>query len=79
MNGLVNTGAMITIILRVSLNAYWHILQIATQFGGIGTLSQMKQNLRHIKRVGPEGPIGRGKPQVADVAIKLWKRYLLQQ
>jgi hypothetical protein len=30
MNGLVNTGAMITIILRVSLNAYWHILQIAT-------------------------------------------------
>ena len=40
--------------------------------GGIGTLSQVKQNVRQIKHVGAEGQIERLKPYVVDTAINLW-------
>lgn len=52
---------------------------VLTQVVGIVTLSIVKQSVRQIKCVKPEGQTGRSKPYVANIAIKLWRRDLLQQ
>lgn len=49
------------------------------QFQGVGTLSQIKQSIRWLKCIGPEGQVGKLRPYVADIAINLWGRDLLQQ
>jgi hypothetical protein len=45
-----------------------------------GTISQVKQSLREMKCVGPEGKIGRLKPYMADIFIKdllqQWKAHI---
>jgi hypothetical protein len=42
-------------------------------------LSQVKQSLKWIKYIGPEGQIERLRPYVTDIAMNLWGRDLLQQ
>lgn len=49
------------------------------QFQGVGTLSQIKQSTRWLKCIGPEGQVGKLRPYIADIAINLWGRNLLQQ
>ncbi|ERE84747.1 HERV-K-7p22.1 provirus ancestral Pol protein [Cricetulus griseus] len=46
---------------------------------GIGTLSRVRQSVNLVVFIGPEAQKGRLKPYVADIAINLWGRDLLQQ
>ena len=46
---------------------------------GIGTMSQVKQSIKWLECVGPEGQKGRLKPYMTDIAVNLWGRDLLQQ
>ncbi|ERE69917.1 putative HERV-K-8p23.1 provirus ancestral Pro protein, partial [Cricetulus griseus] len=45
----------------------------------IGTLSRVRQSVNSVVCIGPEGQTGKLKPYVADTAINLWGRHLLQQ
>jgi hypothetical protein len=42
-------------------------------------LNPKKQSTRWLKCIGPEGQVGKLRPCVADTAISLWQRDLLQQ
>ncbi|KAL6068070.1 hypothetical protein STEG23_001423 [Scotinomys teguina] len=79
LEGLVDTGADVTIITPKSWHPNWPLQEVNVQFLGIGTLSQIKQSLRWVECIGPEGQRGRLKPYVANVAVNLWGRDLLQQ
>ena len=43
------------------------------------SISQVKQSSRWLECIGPEGQRGILKPYVANIAINLWGRDLLQQ
>ncbi|KAL6040906.1 hypothetical protein STEG23_037882 [Scotinomys teguina] len=79
LEGLVDTGADVTIITPKSWHPNWPLQEVNVQFLGIGTLSQIKQSSRWVECIGPEGQRGRLKPYVANVAVNLWGRDLLQQ
>lgn len=79
LEGLVDTGADVTIITPESWHPHWPLKRVDIQFLGIGTLSQIKQSLKWIECIGPEGQRARLKPYVANVAVNLWGRDLLQQ
>ena len=49
------------------------------QFLEIGTLSQMKQNTKWDKSIGPEKQRGRLRSYIANIAVNLWGHDLLQQ
>jgi hypothetical protein len=75
---MVDTGADVTIISPKSWPASLPLQEIDIQFQGVGTLSQIKQSAIWLKCTGPEGQIGKLRPYMADIAINLWGRYLLQ-
>ena len=75
---MVDTGADVTIISPKSWPVSW-LLQVDIQFQGVGTLSQIKQSTRWFKCIRPESQVGKLRPYVADIAINLWRRDLLQQ
>lgn len=77
--GMVDTGADVTIISPKSWPTSWPLQGVDMQFQGVGTLSQIKQSTRWLKCIGPEGQVGKLRPYVADIAINLWGRDLLQQ
>lgn len=79
LEGLVDTGADVTIITPKSWHPNWPLQEVDVQLLGIGTLSQIKQSSRWVECIGPEGQRGRLKPYVANVAVNLWGRDLLQQ
>lgn len=76
---MVDTGADVTIISPKSWPISWPLQGVDMQFQGVGTLSQIKQSIRWLKCIGPEGQVGKLRPYVADIAINLWGRDLLQQ
>lgn len=76
---MVDTGADITIISPKSWPTSWPLQEVDIQFQGVGTLSKIKQSTKWLKCMGPEGQVGKLKPYVADIAINLWGRDLLQQ
>ncbi|MGE9640383.1 pol protein pepsin-like aspartate protease and reverse transcriptase [Escherichia coli] len=78
-SGLVDTGADVTIITQKSWPQKWPLREANVQFLGIGTLSRVRQSVNSVVCIGPEGQKGRLKPYVADIAINLWGRDLLQQ
>lgn len=53
--GMVETGADITIISSKSWLPDWTLKEVNIQFQGVGTLSQVKQAVRWLKCIGPEG------------------------
>ena len=77
--GLLDTGANVTIINPESCNPDWPLQEADIQFLGIGTLSQVKQSTRWVECIGPEGQKGRLRPYVANIAVNLWGYDLLQQ
>ncbi|MBV2133728.1 pol protein [Pseudomonas sp. MAP12] len=78
-SGLVDTGADVTIITQKSWPQKWPLREANVQFLGIGTLSRVRQSVNSVVCIGPEGQKGILKPYVADIAINLWGRDLLQQ
>ena len=77
--GLLDTGADVSIITPESWHPNWPLHEVDVQFLGIGTLSRVKQSTRWVECIGPEGQIGRLRPYIANIAINLWGRDLLQQ
>lgn len=80
--GLVVTGADVTIMFPRSWNSEWPLQNIHTQFIGTDRLSQIKQSVQWVKCVGPEGKTGKLRPYVTDIPINLWGRdffFFLQQ
>lgn len=76
---MVNTGADVTIISPKPWPASCLLQEVDIKFQGVGTLSQIKQSTRWLKHIGPEGQIGKLRPYLADIAINLWGRDMLQQ
>lgn len=77
--GMVDTGADVTIISPKSWPTSWPLQGVDMQLQGVGTLSQIIHSTRWLKCIGPEGQVGKLRPYVADIAINLWGRDLLQQ
>ena len=77
--GLLDTGTDVTIITPESWHPDWPLQKADIQFLGIGALSQVKQSMRWVKCIGPEGQKGRLMPYVANIAVNLWGCDLLQQ
>jgi hypothetical protein len=69
--GMVNTGANVTIISPKSWLADWPFQKVDIQ--------QRKQSTRWLKCTEPEGQIGKLRPSVANMPINLWGRDMLQQ
>ncbi|KAL1770787.1 protease, partial [Sigmodon hispidus] len=78
-DGLVDTGADVSIITQQAWHPRWPLKDVDVQFLGIGTLSQVKQSVRWLECIGPEGQRGRLKSYMANIAVNLWGRDLLQQ
>ena len=70
--GLLDTGADVSIITPESWHPNWPLEEVDVQFLGIGTLSRVKQSTRWVECIGPEGQIGRLRPYIANIAINLW-------
>ena len=77
--GLIDTGADVSIITPKSWHTNWPLQEADVQLLGIGTISRVKQSTRWVHCIGPEGQRGKLRPYVADIAINLWGRDLLQQ
>ena len=77
--GLLDIGVDVTIITSESWHLDWPLQETDIQFLGIGTLSQVKQSMRWVECIGPEGQKGRLRPYVANIAVNLWGLDLLQQ
>ena len=77
--GLLDTGADVSIITPESWHPHWPLQEVDIQFLGIGTLSRVRQSTRWVNCIGPDGQIGKLRPYVANIAVNLWGRDLLQQ
>ena len=77
--GLLDTGADVSIITPESWHPHWPLQEVDIQFLGIGTLSRVRQSMRWVNCIGPDGQIGKLRPYVANIAVNLWGRDLLQQ
>lgn len=77
--GIVNTVADVNIISPKSWPADWPHQEVDIQFQGVGNFSPIKQDTRWLKYTGPKGQIRKFRPYMADIAINLWGRDLLQQ
>ena len=67
------------IITPESWHPNWTLQEADVQLPGIGTISQVKQSTRWVDCIGTEGQRGELRPYVADTAINLWGRDLLQK
>ena len=76
--GLLDTGADVSIITPESWHLHWSLQEVDIQFLGIGTLSQIRQSTRWVNSIDPDGQIGKLRPYVANIAVNLWGRDLLQ-
>ena len=77
--GLLDTGVDVTIITPESWHPDWPLQEADIQLLGIGTLSQVKQSMRQVLCIRPEGEKGRVKRYVANIAVNLRGCDLLQQ
>lgn len=53
--GLLDSGADVPIIFQESWNPNWPLQRVSIQFSGIGTVSDVRQNVEWVKCIGPEG------------------------
>lgn len=67
----------VSIISQESWDPNWSLQEVSTQFVGIP--SKIKQSIKYIKCIEPKEQIGMLKPYMADTAMNLWGRDLLQQ
>ena len=69
----------VSIITPESWHLHWPLQEVDIQFLGIGTLSRVRQSMRWDICVVLEGQIGKLRPYVANIAVNLWGRDLVQQ
>ena len=68
-----------SIITPESCHLNWPLQEADIQFLGIGTLSQVKQSMRWVECIGPEGQKCRLGSYVANITVNLWGCDMLQQ
>ena len=72
-------GADVSIITPESWHPNCPLQEVDVQFLGIGTISPVRQSTRWVECIEPEGQIGKRRPYIANIAVNLWGRDLLQQ
>ena len=77
--GCLDTGTDVTIITRESWHPNWPPQEADVQILRIETLPQAKQSKRWVELIEPEGQRGMLRPYMANIAVNLWGRDLLQQ
>ena len=77
--GLLDPGVDVSIITPESWHPHWPLQEVDIQFLGIGTLSQVRQSMRWVECIGLEGQIGKQRPYIANIAVNLRYRDLLEQ
>ncbi|VFV44438.1 pok5_human ame: full=herv-provirus, partial [Lynx pardinus] len=77
--GLLDTGADVAIISEKFWPSSWPVENIPVIFTGLGSLGGIKRSQQIMRCEGPEDQITTLKPYVANIAINLWGRDLLQQ
>ena len=77
--GLIDTRADVSIITPESWHPNWPLQEADVQILKIGTISRVKQCMRWVHCIGPEGQRGKLRPYLVDIAINLWGCDLLQQ
>ena len=76
---LLDTGVDVSTITPESWHLHWPLQEVDIQFLGIGTLSRVRQSMRWVNCIGPDGQIGKLRPYVANIAVNLWGHDLLLQ
>ena len=77
--GLLDTGIDVSIITPESWHPHWPLQEVEIQFLGLGNLSRVRQSTRWVNCIGPDRKIGKLRPYVANIAVNLLDRVLLQQ
>lgn len=72
-------GADVNITTPGSWHLKWLLQEADVQFLGIETMSQVKQSMRWVQCIGPEGQRRRLWPYVANIAVNQRDYDLLQQ
>lgn len=68
---MVDTGVDVTIISPKSYPSSWSLQEVDTEFQGIETLSQIKQNTKWPICTGPEDIEGQLRCYMADISINI--------
>ena len=68
----------VAIISPKSWHPNWPLQEVSIQLLETETLSQVKQSTSLVKCIDPEGQREKLKPYVANIAMNLWGRDLLQ-
>ena len=79
MVGLIDTGGDVTFITPEYWHPYLPFQDADVQLLGIGTISQVKQTMKLVDCIGPEGQRGKLRPYVANIAVNFWGREPQQQ
>lgn len=79
--GMIDTGADISIISKLSWPRNWALEQVPHGLSGIGSLppSSVRQSVRRLKCIGPEEQVATFQPYVAPMELNLWGRDLQEQ
>ena len=64
-------GVDVSIITPKSWHLNWHLQEVDDQFMGIGILSQVRQNMRWVEYIGPEGQVGKQRTYIANIVVNL--------
>ena len=74
---LLDMGVDVSIITPISWHLNWPLQEVDDQFMGIGILSQVRQNMRWVKYIGPVGQVGKQRTYIANIVVNLWGHELL--
>jgi hypothetical protein len=77
--GLLDTGADVSIISLDQWPSQWSMTEIKATFSGIGQITDIWQCTEVKLCIGPEGQKGEIKSYITDIVINLWRRDLLAE